>query len=567
MVDLNKGATVGLVKALSDDIRTLPDGTKAASAGEAVRAQVNDLRDAIPAIDDGLDTAGAAADAKATGDVVNDLKSALSVNNHIDFELTLGKSVDATGAVASNTYMAVTQRIACDGGDIVKRLIPNTDSNGKHLALYVAEYAGISFVKRTEMIAVNSTLTLGSTTDSIILSFGRYSSSGTAITQADADTYFAVDVYRRSIAQANFDDYIANKAFISRGNVIDIGYASFSQCSAPGVYTFSTANISSINDVPPGLNTGGILLTYVAGASVYQEIHSTYFEYIRYRTSGTWLDKKRFIRVAYVSGAGNDGSIEGVDVFIKRSIDGKGVRYSMGHCVDATANANVWRLMYIYSLAAHQVGGTVMTRRGEFECALHLSGRPDFSGGYVHGDEIDQAVTFIGDGNVMTAPEVSGFYTNFRIVRNSILYDPNDNATPIANHGVEYIFTADGLTVKQSVKWLVDASLTSCYLAMLPILKAFSTYRYDDTCFTVAKNDQSGYSITIPDASIVTEYIDTISTTMEIEKYPDGLTGGDCALITDNGGENYNKAYFVVCTSGSITAGTLWKSVTKYKIE
>lgn len=43
MVDLNKGATVELVKALSDDIRTLPDGTKASSAGAAVRGQISEV--------------------------------------------------------------------------------------------------------------------------------------------------------------------------------------------------------------------------------------------------------------------------------------------------------------------------------------------------------------------------------------------------------------------------------------------------------------------------------------------------------------------------------------------
>ena len=53
-----------------EDVRIGADGTEYASAGQAVRAQVNDLYDAIPAIDDGLDTAGAAADAKAVGDAL-----------------------------------------------------------------------------------------------------------------------------------------------------------------------------------------------------------------------------------------------------------------------------------------------------------------------------------------------------------------------------------------------------------------------------------------------------------------------------------------------------------------
>lgn len=41
MVDLNKGATVELVKTLSDDIRRKSDGSRAPSAGEAVRQQFN----------------------------------------------------------------------------------------------------------------------------------------------------------------------------------------------------------------------------------------------------------------------------------------------------------------------------------------------------------------------------------------------------------------------------------------------------------------------------------------------------------------------------------------------
>ena len=68
-INLIKGATVELVKVLSDDIRTLPDGTKASSAGEAVREQ----------------------------------SEAISIINPMtNIQWTLGKSIDATGVIANN---------------------------------------------------------------------------------------------------------------------------------------------------------------------------------------------------------------------------------------------------------------------------------------------------------------------------------------------------------------------------------------------------------------------------------------------------------------------------------
>lgn len=55
-VDLTKGATVELVKRLSDDIRTQADGTKAGSAGAAVRNQITDLKNALSKKADALKT-------------------------------------------------------------------------------------------------------------------------------------------------------------------------------------------------------------------------------------------------------------------------------------------------------------------------------------------------------------------------------------------------------------------------------------------------------------------------------------------------------------------------------
>lgn len=50
-----------------EDVRIGADGTEYASAGQAVRAQVSDLKSAIPVIDTTLSVSGAAADAKAVG--------------------------------------------------------------------------------------------------------------------------------------------------------------------------------------------------------------------------------------------------------------------------------------------------------------------------------------------------------------------------------------------------------------------------------------------------------------------------------------------------------------------
>lgn len=58
-----------------EDVRIGADGTEYASAGQAVRAQIEDVADAIPAIDTTLSVSGAAADAAAVGAAIVDAES------------------------------------------------------------------------------------------------------------------------------------------------------------------------------------------------------------------------------------------------------------------------------------------------------------------------------------------------------------------------------------------------------------------------------------------------------------------------------------------------------------
>lgn len=355
--------------------------------------------------------------------------------------------------------------------------------------------------------------------------------------------------------------------FTIKGNVIDLGYTSLGQCDTTGLYVFTAANAANITDLPYNWQGGGYLVVYKSGTTLWQEVHNNLLSFTRYSTSGNWVSLKDRVNVKYISGAGADDSTEHIDISIKSSATSDYfTRFRIGHCKNVSKNADVWRIVGVYAANLNQLSEVAITRSGEFECAVKLNGRSDFAGGIIHGNEIDQSVTFIGDGKVLTKTNVGNVYNEFKIVRTSYLYDPNDSETVIAEHGVEYIFTINGLKVNQSLKWLVAQSLSNCYLAMYPVIKTFSGYRYTDTSYEVESNPASDFTDTFNDAKSVTEYGNNFISTVSILEYPTGLTGGDCAVISDNGGLDYNKIYFTVCSSGSSSVNELWKASTEYTV-
>lgn len=272
----------------------------------------------------------------------------------------------------------------------------------------------------------------------------------------------------------------------------------------------------------------------------------------------------RKCKVKYVNAGGEDNSTERLEVFIP-SVVGF-VKYNFVHTVNASINANVWRISYAYACDDNLSTRFNLTTSGEWEAALLLKTRPDFSGGAAHGDEVFTSIVFLLDGSPVSVSDLSN-YTEFEtlsIVERSNLYDPNDNETVIAEHGSEHIFSKDGLTIDQSVKWVAAAEASTCYMAMFPIAKTVSNKLFCNSDFVVMSLPQE---ITKEKTTGAVLYSDTLGVKAEfsVDKHPSLYSTSPIFKCTDNSGGDYNKCYYVVCYSVNVSANELWRSTTKYK--
>ena len=231
-------------------------------------------------------------------------------------------------------------------------------------------------------------------------------------------------------------------------------------------------------------------------------------------------------------------------------------------------------------------GEAKLTESAEWECAIHLKDRTDFSGGHMHGDEVMTGITVLMDGipvDMTTLTERTKCNT-LRIIRTSTMYDPADHTTPIATHGVEYVFDKDtGLTVNQTLKWEVAEDLTDCYLCMFPPSKNYidrASANSDFEIITLPSNTSAArIDAVVKRSATKMDMWDTetgLSAEVSVPVYPTGKVGGDQSSVSDNGSGDYNKLYFKVCgdvTSGGSTTypqstiGELWKSTSIYKLD
>lgn len=273
--------------------------------------------------------------------------------------------------------------------------------------------------------------------------------------------------------------------------------------------------------------------------------------------------------LCYIEEPGDDQSTERIEVYQPSNVGY--VKYVICHSVQTLVNVDCWRMGYAIACTDDFTERYPITTKGEWECAIHLKDRDDFSGGITHGDEIMTHSAFFIDGCIADVAQYKEptKIKSFNLVQHTNMYDPNDHTTIIAEHGTNHIFSNRCVSIEQSLRWLSDYTVTQCYMAMhLPAKVQTNMWHsdYDYTPMEIGNNPEFNRK----GATKVWVY-DTdgnVNTSMHIAKYPTGYYNGDHLLLTDNDNNAYNKCYFVITNSSAgteISSGTVWRTETIYE--
>ena len=261
-----------------------------------------------------------------------------------------------------------------------------------------------------------------------------------------------------------------------------------------------------------------------------------------------------------------ENSVGGLRIYIP-TYDGY-INYNIVHTQKHNDNNDIWRMGQAYAVDDNLKNSYAITPVGaEWDMALSLKGRPDFIGGYAHGDEIYTSISMFLDGKPVEITSIKNLtaFEEIIILESSIGYDPNDHTTQALKHYKEYIINENGITLNQKVEWLNDYTLSSSYMAMMPPLKTLTDTFYTNIDYCM-KDTADNYGF-VPSATKAVVYgsVSGLLFSMSIPKYP-SLSGGDRFLLTDNSGGAYNKMYFVICNGENVSAGDIWETTTFYNI-
>lgn len=242
------------------------------------------------------------------------------------------------------------------------------------------------------------------------------------------------------------------------------------------------------------------------------------------------------------------------------------------HSYGEASNCDMWRLSVVFACDDDFENEMPITKQGaEWEMAIMIKGRPDFIGGYAHGDEVFRSLSLQLDGEekeITSLTEMTPF-EEIKIIETSCGYDPLDSKTHVLDHRKEYTVNKDGIKLAQRVKWHTDADLGHCYFAMMPPIKCLTDVYYTDvdpthTPFSLA---DLGGNFIVANAKYACLYgkESHLHYHMRVENYD--YYPRNIFSVSDNGGDSYNKMYFHFCSPDKVACDAVWEPITYWKIE
>ena len=270
----------------------------------------------------------------------------------------------------------------------------------------------------------------------------------------------------------------------------------------------------------------------------------------------------------YLESSGDDRGIESLKIYLPV---GEGfVNYNIVHSVMKSTNCDTWRLSVVYYCDGELTPMKTLTRSGaEWEMALKIKCRPDFIGGYAHGDEVFEKIAVEIDGEERELNDLS-VLTDFKSLSFEVWsrgYDPDDSKTEALLHYKRITFSKDGVKVEQRVEWLNDYELANSYMAMMPPFKEFTDHYYTNS-------DKTKCPIVLGETVTRTADVNALylcgeggfTFEMKVDKYLTDQNGKNTFIVTDNGGVPYNKMYFLLNHSGRVIRGEVFETITEYFI-
>ena len=271
----------------------------------------------------------------------------------------------------------------------------------------------------------------------------------------------------------------------------------------------------------------------------------------------------------YVKGATDDAGTESLRLYLPD--DSGHINYNIVHSVSPARRCDTWRLSVVYLCDGQRARVRPLTRAGaEWEMALKIKERPDFIGGFAHGDERLDGIVLTLDGEQKNVEELCQAVSFDRLTLEvwSCGYDPSNTDVKTLSHYKKIIADSNGIRVEQRIEWLGDYELGRSYMAMFAPLKSET-----DSYYTASDSQQkpigenAGISSYDSAGKLYLTGKNGLEFCLKVDKYLSDPERGHEFLISDNGGVPYNKMYFALCHNGEVKTGDVWETVTVYSIK